>query len=158
MVFTNVYNPRSEIARKHEYKTTIVKKGASLGANCTIVCGVTINEFAFVGAGAVVRNDVKRFALVVGVPAKQIGWMSRYGDKIDLPLKGKVNGFVKTNSLYILENNSITYIEKLRNKMEFIDLKLQQNQISKNGKTLEKILIKESKMSWIMGNIYLVQK
>ena len=114
MVFTNVYNPRSEIERKDEYKTTTIKKGATLGANCTIVCGVTINEFAFVGAGAVVRNDVKRFALVVGVPAKQIGWMSRYGEKIDLPLKGEGEWFCKkTNSLYILKDNSITHIEKI---------------------------------------------
>lgn len=77
MVFTNVYNPRSLIDRKNEYRNTLVKKGASLGANCTIVCGVTIGEFAFVGAGAVVNKDVKPYALMVGVPAKQIGFLNR---------------------------------------------------------------------------------
>ncbi|WP_373707026.1 acyltransferase, partial [Neisseria dentiae] len=75
MVFTNVYNPRSLIERKSEYRDTLVKKGATLGANCTIVCGVTIGRFAFVGAGAVVNKDVPDYALMVGVPARQIGWM-----------------------------------------------------------------------------------
>ncbi|MEX1221503.1 MAG: acyltransferase [Idiomarina sp.] len=89
MVFTNVYNPRSLIERKDEYKETLVKKGASLGANCTIVCGVTIGEYAFVGAGAVVNKDVPAYALVVGVPAKQIGWMSEYGEQLDLPIDGE---------------------------------------------------------------------
>jgi UDP-2-acetamido-3-amino-2,3-dideoxy-glucuronate N-acetyltransferase len=89
MVFTNVYNPRSLIERKNEYLNTIVKRGATLGANCTIVCGVTIGEFAFVGAGAVINKDVKPYALMVGVPAKQIGWMSEYGDQIPLPLIGE---------------------------------------------------------------------
>ena len=89
MVFTNVYNPRSLIERKNEYRNTLVKKGATLGANCTIVCGVTIGEYAFVGAGAVVNNDVKPYALIVGVPAKQIGWMSEYGEQIYLPLGGQ---------------------------------------------------------------------
>jgi len=88
MVFTNVYNPRSLIERKDEYRNTLVKKGATLGANCTIVCGVTIGEFAFVGAGAVINKDVKPYALVVGVPAKQIGWMSEHGEQIPLPLSG----------------------------------------------------------------------
>ena len=91
MVFTNVYNPRSAISRKHEYRETIVKKGASLGANCTIVCGVTIGEHAFIGAGAVVNKDVAAFALMVGVPAKQIGWISTYGERIDLPITGTGN-------------------------------------------------------------------
>jgi UDP-2-acetamido-3-amino-2,3-dideoxy-glucuronate N-acetyltransferase len=89
MVFTNVYNPRSLIERKNEYLNTVVKRGATLGANCTIVCGVTIGEFAFVGAGAVINKDVKPYALMVGVPAKQIGWMSEYGDQIPLPLIGE---------------------------------------------------------------------
>ncbi|HMO61139.1 MAG TPA: DapH/DapD/GlmU-related protein [Ferruginibacter sp.] len=89
MVFTNVYNPRSEIVRKHEYRDTLVKCGATLGANCTIVCGVTIGEYAFIGAGSVVHKDVPAFALMVGVPAKQIGWMSRFGERIQLPLKGQ---------------------------------------------------------------------
>ncbi len=88
MVFTNVYNPRSLIERKDEYRDTIVKKGATLGANCTIVCGVTIGEFAFVGAGAVINKDVKPYALMVGVPAKQIGWMSEHGEQIPLPKSG----------------------------------------------------------------------
>jgi len=89
MVFTNVYNPRSLIERKDEYRDTLIKRGATLGANCTIVCGITIGEFAFVGAGAVVNKDVKPYALMVGVPAKQIGWMSEYGEQIPLPVDGE---------------------------------------------------------------------
>jgi UDP-2-acetamido-3-amino-2,3-dideoxy-glucuronate N-acetyltransferase len=88
MVFTNVYNPRSAISRKDEYRDTLVKRGATLGANCTIVCGVTIGEYAFIGAGAVVNRDVPDFALMVGVPARQIGWMSRFGERLQLPLRG----------------------------------------------------------------------
>lgn len=89
VVFTNVYNPRALIERKLEYKDTTVKIGATLGANCTIVCGVTVGDYAFVGAGAVINKDVKPYALMVGVPAKQIGWMSRYGERIPLPLIGQ---------------------------------------------------------------------
>ncbi len=89
MVFTNVYNPRALIERKDQYRDTLVKKGVTLGANCTIVCGVTIGEFAFVGAGAVVNKDVKPYALMVGVPARQIGWMSEFGEQIPLPLQGE---------------------------------------------------------------------
>lgn len=89
MVFTNVYNPRSLIERKDEYLDTVVKKGATLGANCTIVCGVTIGEFAFVGAGAVVNKSIPAYALMVGVPAKQIGWMSEFGEQLDLPVEGQ---------------------------------------------------------------------
>ena len=88
MVFTNVYNPRSAVSRKNEYRDTLVKRGATLGANCTIVCGVTIGEYAFIGAGAVITKNVPDFALMVGVPATQIGWMSKYGEKLDLPLHG----------------------------------------------------------------------
>ena len=88
MVFTNVYNPRSLIERKDEYRDTIVKKGATLGANCTIVCGVTIGEYAFVGAGAVVNKDVPSYALTVGVPSRQVGWMSDFGEQLDLPIEG----------------------------------------------------------------------
>jgi UDP-2-acetamido-3-amino-2,3-dideoxy-glucuronate N-acetyltransferase len=88
MVFTNVYNPRSGVERKDEYRDTLVKRGATLGANCTLVCGVTIGEYAFVGAGAVINKDVKSYALMVGVPAKQIGWMSEFGEQLDLPIQG----------------------------------------------------------------------
>ena len=88
MVFTNVYNPRSAVSRKDEYRNTVVELGATLGANCTIVCGTRIGRHAFVGAGAVVNRDVKPFALMVGVPARQIGWMSAYGERVDLPLHG----------------------------------------------------------------------
>jgi len=88
MVFTNVYNPRSAVSRKDEYRDTLVRRGATLGANCTIVCGATIGEYAFVGAGAVVNRDVPDYALVVGVPARQVGWMSRFGERLDLPLSG----------------------------------------------------------------------
>ena len=85
MVFTNVYNPRAAVSRKHEYRRTLVQRGATLGANCTIVCGIRVGEFAFVGAGAVVSRDVPSFALVVGVPSKRIGWMGRHGVRLALP-------------------------------------------------------------------------
>lgn len=88
MVFTNVYNPRSLIERKSEYRNTVVKLGATLGANSTIVCGVTIGEFGFVAAGAVINRDVPAYALMAGVPARQIGWMSEFGERIPLPLEG----------------------------------------------------------------------
>jgi UDP-2-acetamido-3-amino-2,3-dideoxy-glucuronate N-acetyltransferase len=112
MVFTNVYNPRSLIERKDQYLDTIVKKGATLGANCTIVCGVTIGEFAFIGAGAVVNKDVPAYALIVGVPAKQIGWMSEYGEKLDLPLCGDVSTLCPyTGKKYKLKNGILSRIE-----------------------------------------------
>ena len=88
MVFTNVYNPRSFVERKDEYRDTKVGTGASLGANCTIICGVTIGDYAFVAAGAVVNRDIKPYALVAGVPGRQIGWMSRHGERLDLPMEG----------------------------------------------------------------------
>ena len=88
MVFTNVYNPRSAVSRKDEYRDTVVRRGATLGANCTIVCGVEIGQHAFVGAGAVVNRDVPAFALTVGVPARHIGWMSRFGERLPLGIKG----------------------------------------------------------------------
>lgn len=89
MVFTNVYNPRALFERKNEYRHTTIKRGATLGANCTIVCGVTVGQFAFVGAGAVIKSDVKPYALMVGVPARQVGWMSERGENIPLPLQGE---------------------------------------------------------------------
>ncbi len=89
MVFTNVYNPRSAFARKDEYRPTLVKKGASLGANCTVLCGINIGKYAFIAAGAVVNRNVPAFALMAGVPARHIGWMSRYGERLDLPLAGR---------------------------------------------------------------------
>ena len=89
VVFTNVYNPRSMVSRKSEYRDTYVRKGASLGANSTIVCGNEIGSFAFVGAGAVINRSVPDYALMVGVPAKQIGWMSEFGEQLQLPLEGK---------------------------------------------------------------------
>ena len=95
MVFTNVYNPRSEICRKDEYKSTLIREGATMGANCTIVCGIIIGKYAFIGAGAVINKNVKNYALMVGVPAKQIGWMSAYGERIELPVKGEGIWFCK---------------------------------------------------------------
>jgi UDP-2-acetamido-3-amino-2,3-dideoxy-glucuronate N-acetyltransferase len=88
MVFTNVYNPRSAVSRKAEYRRTLVRRGATLGANSTIVCGTTVGRYAFVGAGAVVNRDVPAFALMLGVPARHAGWMSRFGERLDLPLVG----------------------------------------------------------------------
>ncbi len=108
MVFTNVYNPRALIARKSEYRDTLVKKGATLGANCTIVCGTTIGEFAFIGAGAVVNKDVKPYALMIGVPAKHVGWMSEYGEQIPLPTKGEGHYICPyTNKVYTLYHDQL---------------------------------------------------
>lgn len=109
MVFTNVYNPRSLIERKSEYRDTLVKKGATLGANCTIVCGVTIGEYAFVGAGAVINKDVPSYALMVGVPARQIGWMSEYGEQLALPLSGEGTVTCEhSGARYILNGNVLS--------------------------------------------------
>lgn len=108
MVFTNVYNPRSAVVRKNEYRNTLVKRGATLGANCTIVCGVTIGEYAFVGAGAVINRDVPPYALMIGVPAKQIGWMSEFGERLDLPLTGKGQTTCEhTGARYVLDNSRV---------------------------------------------------
>lgn len=109
MVFTNVYNPRSFIERKTEYRDTLVKKGATLGANCTVVCGVTIGEYSLVGAGAVVNKDVPPFALMVGVPAKQIGWISKYGEQLSLPLSGNGQAVCEhTGDKYCLKDGQLS--------------------------------------------------
>lgn len=112
-VFTNVYNPRSLIERKGEYQDTLVRRGATLGANCTVVCGVTIGRFAFIGAGAVVTRDVPDYALMVGVPARQIGWMSEYGEQLDLPLSG--NAEVRcpnTDAVYVLNGSTLARLSE----------------------------------------------
>lgn len=112
MVFTNVYNPRSFVDRKDEYRDTLVKKGATLGANCTIVCGTTIGEFAFIGAGAVIQRDVPNFALMVGVPARQIGWMSAFGERLDLPVVGDGNAICPhTGDTYTLQGGNLSRTE-----------------------------------------------
>jgi UDP-2-acetamido-3-amino-2,3-dideoxy-glucuronate N-acetyltransferase len=112
MVFTNVYNPRAQITRKDEYRDTLIKQGATLGANCTIVCGVTVGKYAFVGAGAVVNKDVPDYALVVGVPARQRGWMSEFGQQLDLPLQGKAETrCIHTGALYRLNDYKIRKVE-----------------------------------------------
>lgn len=112
MVFTNVYNPRSLIERKDEYRNTLVKKGATLGANCTIVCGTTIENYAFVAAGAVVNRNVPAYALMAGVPAKQIGWVSEYGERLELPLSGEAETLCPyTSQKYHLKNGLVTVIE-----------------------------------------------
>ena len=109
MVFTNVYNPRSLVERKDEYRDTFVKKGATLGANCTIRCGSTIGEFAFIGAGAVVNKNVPAYALMVGVPAKQIGWMSEFGKKLNLPVFGNAHAICEhTGQQYNLNNGQLS--------------------------------------------------
>lgn len=108
MVFTNVYNPRSLVERKDEYRPTLVKTGATLGANCTIVCGITIGEYAFVAAGAVVNRDVPAYALMAGVPARQIGWMSRHGERLDLPMHGDGEACcAATGALYRLRDGVV---------------------------------------------------
>jgi len=104
MVFTNVVNPRSAVNRKSEYKKTLVKKGATIGANATILCGITIGEFAFIGAGAVVTKDVKSYALVIGNPARQTGWMSEYGHKLKFD-QNNIAFCPESNEKYILKNN-----------------------------------------------------
>jgi UDP-2-acetamido-3-amino-2,3-dideoxy-glucuronate N-acetyltransferase len=109
MVFTNVINPRSEIIRKDNYETTIVEKGASIGANATIVCGKIIGRYAFIGAGAVVTKDVKPYALVVGNPARQTGWMSEYGHKLAFDRKGYAV-CPESGDRYRLENGSVSKI------------------------------------------------
>ncbi len=107
MVFTNVFNPRSAVARKDEYRETIVRRGASIGANATIVCGYEIGEYAFIGAGAVVTKPVPAYAMVVGNPARQIGWMSKNGHKLDFDGKG-IAFCAETKEKYILKDKTVT--------------------------------------------------
>jgi UDP-2-acetamido-3-amino-2,3-dideoxy-glucuronate N-acetyltransferase len=113
MVFTNVMNPRALIERKDEYRDTLVRTGATLGANCTIVCGVTIGAYAFVGAGAVVRSNVPDYALVAGVPARHIGWMSVRGVRLDLPTTGDGEAACpQGGERYILRDGRLTSGER----------------------------------------------
>lgn len=112
MVFTNVYNPRSAVVRKDQYRRTLVKRGATLGANCTIVCGSTVGEHAFVAAGAVVNRDVKAYALMAGVPARQIGWMSRHGERLALPMRGTGEAScAATGERYRLAGDTLTRLD-----------------------------------------------
>ena len=109
VVFTNVLNPRAAVPRKHEYRRTLVRRGATLGANCTVVCGHTIGAWAFVGAGAVVTADVPDFALVLGVPARRAGWMSKHGERLDLPARGQGQARCPaTGQRYVLEGDRVT--------------------------------------------------
>ncbi len=108
MVFTNVYNPRSAVIRKDEYRETYVKKGATIGANATIVCGVTIGEHAFIGAGTVITKDVPAFALVVGNPGKQIGWMSAYGERLEFDEQGYAE--TPQGGKYSLHNSQVEHV------------------------------------------------
>ncbi len=109
MVFTNVINPRSAIARKDQYKTTLVEKGASIGANATIICGIRIGRFAFIGAGAVVTKDVRSYELVVGNPARHSGWMSEFGHRLEFDQTG-VAECPESKEKYKLEDNAVTKI------------------------------------------------
>lgn len=112
VVFTNVYNPRAAVPRKSEYLRTVVKRGATLGANCTIVCGTTVGEHAFIGAGSVVNRDVPAFALMVGVPARRIGWMSRHGERLGLPVRGEGEASCPaTGERYRLRGDVLTRVE-----------------------------------------------
>ena len=112
MVFTNVYNPRSKIIRKKEFKTTNVGKGTTLGANCTIICGINLGRHSFIAAGAVLRESCKNYSLMAGVPAKQIGWMSTYGEQIKLPLKGSKNWICPhTKEVYFLKDDQMFMID-----------------------------------------------
>jgi UDP-2-acetamido-3-amino-2,3-dideoxy-glucuronate N-acetyltransferase len=111
MVFTNVYNPRSAVPRRDEYRDTLVRRGATLGANSTIVCGITIGAYAFVGAGAVLTRSVPDYALMAGVPARQIGWMSRHGERLALPLTGSADAADPvTGERYRMTNGVVEFL------------------------------------------------
>ena len=111
MVFTNVINPRSFIVRREEFKKTLLKKGCSIGANATIICGVTIGEYALIGSGAVVNKDVKPYALIVGVPARQIGWVSKAGNTLKFDENNiAIDSF--DNSKYKIENDNLIVVEE----------------------------------------------
>ena len=109
MVFTNVYNPRSGIIRKDEYRKTIVRKGASIGANATIVCGNNIGKYAFIGAGAVIKSEVPDYALMVGVPARQVGWMSEFGERLEFDNNG-IATCKGNDDKYQIKENKVTKI------------------------------------------------
>ncbi|HEY4832491.1 MAG TPA: acyltransferase, partial [Waddliaceae bacterium] len=116
MVFTNITNPRSAIVRRDQYKTTLVRRGATIGANATILTGIELGEYCFIGAGAVVTKSVKPFALAVGNPARQIGWMSRHGDRLKLPLSIPFAEVItaacpSTGEIYQLEGDKVTLLE-----------------------------------------------
>ena len=112
MVFTNVMNPRAAVSRRDQFRETLVKKGATLGANCTVICGITIGRYAFIGAGAVVQQDVPDFALMVGNPARQIGWMSKYGEKLALPLTGDGEDVCPhTGEKYVLKHGKVSLVQ-----------------------------------------------
>ncbi len=112
MVFTNVYNPRSAISRKHEFRPTRIRRGATLGANCTIICGNDIGSYAFIAAGAVVTSDVLDYALMAGVPARHAGWMSEHGERLDLPLSGEGAALCEATGIgYRLANGVVTRSE-----------------------------------------------
>jgi len=111
VVFTNVYNPRSQIVRNNQYLKTIVEQGVSLGANSTILCGITIGKYAFIGAGSLVNKDVPAFALMVGTPSKQIGWISKYGERLDLPISGFAETIcTHTKQKYQLKDTTVSAI------------------------------------------------
>lgn len=117
MVFTNVYNPRSAVNRKDDYRDTVVKRGATIGANSTIVCGTTIGMHAFIAAGAVINHDVKPYALMAGVPARQIGWMSEHGERLPLPVEGDGDAVCPaTGKIYRLDAGNLSGEKELECK------------------------------------------